>query len=173
MSDSHIHFNSQLLFDEMQRRGITCEVLHDTLVIEAKFGDHRELIDGAELSVMPSNYKIILDSKWNTKKLLERHDISTAKGYKIEGGDLEQCKLMLSELIFPVVMKPEFGTHGYEVRMNIESREEAQDVFIKLSREIKYQNIVIEEQFPGNEFRIMVTKNGFFSCLYRSFPEVI
>lgn len=70
-------------------------------------------------------------------------------------------------------MKPEFGTHGYEVRMNIETKEEALQVFQTLSREIHYRDIVIEEQFFGNEFRVSITQNGFFGVLYRSFPEVI
>lgn len=157
----------------MQARGISCKVITGTSIIEAKIWNHQEFIDGADLSLMPSNYKILFDSKWNTKRLLQENNISTAKWYRIEGWDIEIFKSTLKKLTFPLVMKPEFGTHGYEVRMNIESEEEAQEIFIQLSREIKYQNIIVEEQFPGNEFRIMVTRNNFFGCLHRPFPEVI
>lgn len=80
-----IHFNSQLLCSEMQKRGIVCTIVEGTSLIKASFAQHIEYIDGAELSLMPSNYKIILDSKWNTKMLLRAEGFSTPFGYKISG----------------------------------------------------------------------------------------
>lgn len=172
-STPSLHFNAQLLFQEMTFRGIHCEICEWTSLIKATFRNHKEYIDGAELSLMPSNYKIILDSKWNTKMLLTSEGFSTPRGYKISGWQIHELEKALEHIRFPIVMKPEFGTHGYEVRMNIENAREAKEIFQILSREIQYRDIIIEEQFFGNEFRITLTQNGFFGVLYRSFPEVI
>lgn len=173
MNPAWIHFNSQLIYNELIKRGISCQIISHTEIIKATLWDHIEYIEWTDLSIMPANYKLLLDSKWHSKKLLEHHKISIPKWYKIKEGNIADFKEKLWKLDFPLVMKPEFWSHGYEVRMNIEDEIEANEIFKNLSREIHHRSIVLEEQCPWNEFRIMVTKNWFFGCLYRWYPKVI
>lgn len=167
-----LHFNTQLLVDEMIQRWIMISQIEDTTVLKAQYKEHIEYIEGTDLSVMPSPYKLLFDSKWKTKKMLQDYGFAINKGYLFWWHDLDWALACTDSLEFPLVLKPEFWTHGYEVRMNIDSKDELSQVFVSLSEEINYQNLVLEEQFEWQEFRITVTKNWFFWAVYRYLPFV-
>jgi cyanophycin synthetase len=167
-----LHFNSQLLLSEMKKRGIQVKILPGSTLIEATHWNHAELIEWTDLSIMPSVYKLFFDSKRKTKILLKKHGFSISPWIFLEWNELNKALIGGEKLWFPLVLKPEFWTHGYAVRMNIDSTDELKSVLESLSEEISYWPLVLEKQFPWNEYRITVTKNWFFWAVYRYMPSV-
>jgi cyanophycin synthetase len=172
-SFSKLHFNAQLLVKELLSRGVVCSQIGDTPIIEATFWDHQELLDGTTNSLMPSVFQVIFDDKSKTKALLQNKGFQVANGKVFEWSNLSDAMNYAQQCTVPLVIKPSVGTHGYQVRMNIDNINEFEDIFYNLSREINYRDILIEEQFSGQEYRMTITRNGFFAVVHRTFPYVI
>ncbi len=171
---SQLHFNSLLLVQELEKRGIQVELILETKIIKATYNSHIEIIDDTDLSVMPASLRYILDDKWQTKQLLQSLNFPVIPGKKFHPKDRAKACKYAQKIGFPVVIKPVSGTHGYEVRMNIETPKEFIDEFSHLCMQIhNQQDILVEKQISGGEFRLTVTKNEFFAAVYRIPPSVI
>lgn len=173
MNDSTLHFNSQLLYQEMERRGIQLKIIPQTNLIHAQYEDHIEYIDDTDLSVMPSTFRHVLDDKWKTKKLLDGLGFSVIPGEHFNPEDIEKAFQYSKKIGFPVVIKPIHSTHGYSIRMNV-YEQEFKDIFETLGRENHFQQkLLVETQIPGSEFRLTVTNNCFFGAVWRVPPKVV
>lgn len=79
-------------------------------------------------------------------------------------------------LSFPLVMKPTNGTQGKNVFVNIDNENEIRKISInllKLYNNKKIQNIMVEEQVFGDNFRILVLNNKIIGIVKRVEPYVI
>jgi len=171
---SKIQFNSQLLIEEMVKRGISVTILPETDIIKAQFGSRIEYIDQTDTRLMPVTLRSILDDKWKTKGLLKNLGFPVIQGQAFKPLDIELAKNYAKELGFPVVIKPLICSHGHMVRMNIDDEDEFKAIFSQLSEEIYHQqNILVEEQIQASEFRLTATRNGFFAVVHRIPPSVI
>lgn len=169
-----LHFNTNLIVRELKRRKISVTRIPQTTLLEARYKGHVELIDDTDLSVMPAPLRYILDDKWKTKMLLRKMKLRVAPGMIFGPADIDTAISYAKRHGFPLVLKPRSSTHGYLVRMNIDSQKEFEMLFEKLCRETHCtQDILVEKQIAGNEFRLTVTKNGFNAAVFRPFPSVM
>lgn len=170
---SKLHFNWALLVKELISRGISVRLIDSTNVVEANYNWHIEIIDDTDLSIMPSTYRYILDDKWKTKMILNDKWFDIIEWKVFECIDLENATKYACTIWFPVVIKPRSWTHGYYVRMNIDSKSEFEEIFEKLSKETSWMDLLVEKQIEWNEYRLTITNNWFFAVVQRSFPSVV
>lgn len=90
--------------------------------------------------------------KEKTKELLSQAYIPVPKGLLVY--DTEELKKALSEVTFPVVIKPVDGNHGRGVTTNIKNIEQALSAF-QLAKTIS-EEVIIEEFILGYDFRFLV-----------------
>lgn len=165
----NLHSNQKILIYEMLKRGINVEVLDEDLeLIKASFNGHEELIYDRDSSVMPYNVSILAGDKGVTKRILANNGISVPIGETFNVTDTEYILESFKILNCPVVLKPVYGSHGYDVYTNINSESE---LLKSLEKIIKNRGsntkILIEEYFDAKEYRVFVTKNKDYAVLHR------
>lgn len=170
---SKLHFNSALLAKELMSRWVDLKLFPWTNTYEAKYKWHVEFVDDTDISLMPSVYRYILDDKWKTKQILNDKWFNVIKWNVFECTAIDAASEYAEKIWFPVVLKPRSWTHWYYVRMNIDSKDEFEEIFEKLSRETWWMDLLVETQVDWNEFRLTVTRNWFFAAAHRSFPYIV
>jgi len=107
-----------------------------------------------------------------TKKFLNDAIISTPKGVIMKKNDTEKMLSFFSQSNMPIVIKPSSGTHGNNVFMNIDSEEKLLFALDKLSKE-KCTMVILEEQIPGTEYRILATRDTLLAVANRKPANVV
>jgi len=165
----NLHTNQKILIYEMLKRGICVEVLDEKLeLIRASYEGHVELIYDRDSSIMPYHVSVLAGDKGMTKKLLLDKGISVPIGEVFSAFQVEQILKAFHIIDGPVVLKPVFGSHGYDVYMDLDSEE---DILSALEKMVQNRgrdvSILIEEYFPAKEHRVFVTKNRDYAVLHR------
>lgn len=165
----NLHSNQKILIYEMLKRGIKIEVLDESLeLIKASYNGHDELIYDRDSSIMPYNVSVLAGDKGITKKILSNSGISVPIGEVFTARDANYILKAFNILASPVVLKPVFGSHGYDVYTNLSSEDEVSVALDKIIRNRgKDTKILIEEYFAAKEYRVFVTKNKDFAVLHR------
>ncbi|MEI7580143.1 MAG: hypothetical protein WCJ58_09040 [bacterium] len=111
-----------------------------------------------------------------TRELLTQNGISVPKGYDIHpNDDLDYWKEIFESLKTPLVVKPNIGTQGKAIAVNIES-------FIDYATAVKnafaYSNdkenwVIVEEMLRMKEYRILVSQKKIIGVLNRVPANVI
>ena len=165
----NLHSNQKILIYEMLKRGIGVEVLDENLeLIKATYNDHEELIYDRDSSIMPYSLSILAGDKGITKKILMDNGISVPLGETFYLRDYDFILKAFDVLASPVVLKPVFGSHGYDVYINLKNKSEVENAIEKmiLTRG-ENTKVLIEEYFDAPEYRVFVTKNRDFAVLNR------
>ena len=118
-----------------------------------------------------TNYTCI--NKDITSSLLKNNNISVPNYYLWDASSTPSYNLQkINNLLhFPLVVKPTIGTQGYGIKTNIYNNE---DLFQHISHLLKdINNIIIEEQITGNDYRVTVFKGEIMGIVQRNNPTVI
>ena len=164
-----LHSNQKILIYEMLKRGINVEVLDKNLeLIKASYNGHDELIYDRDSSIMPYNVSILAGDKGITKHILHNNGVSVPIGEVFNAYDSNYILKAFKIFNCPVVLKPVFGSHGYDVYTNITTESELLKSIEKIIQN-RGQNtkVLIEEYFEAKEYRVFVTKNGDYAVLHR------
>lgn len=164
-----LHSNQKIFIYEMLKRGINVEIIDaEREIIKTSFNGHDELICDRDSSIMPYNVSILAGDKGFTKSNLMANGISVPIGVTFLANDFEYIKKAFKVLNCPVVIKPVFGSHGFDVYTNLKTEK---DVINAVNSIIAHRGdltkIIIEEYFEAQEFRVFVTKNGNYAVLLR------
>lgn len=164
----NLHTNQKIFIYEMLRRGINVQILDEEReIIKASYKGHDELICDRDSSIMPYNVSILAGDKGFTKKNLMMNGISVPIGEVFDAQNIEYIKQAFHVLNCPVVIKPVFGSHGFDVYTNLKTEEEVVEAVNKIIKNRGFTKIVIEEYFDAKEYRVFVTKNGDYAVLNR------
>lgn len=165
----NLHSNQKILIYEMLKRGISVEVLDESLeLIRASYDGHDELIYDRDSSIMPYNVSILAGDKGITKHILQNNGISVPMGEVFNITDSDYILKAFNVFECPVVLKPIFGSHGYDVYTNITSENDLLNAMDKITQSRGSQTkVLIEEYFNAEEYRVFVTKNGDYAVLHR------
>lgn len=164
-----LHSNQKIFIYEMLKRGINVEVI-DTKseLIKASYNGHDELICDRDSSIMPYNVSILAGDKSFTKRNLMMNGISVPIGEEFLAKDIDYIKKAFKVLNCPVVIKPVFGSHGFDVYTDLRTED---DVINAVNNIITHRGdltkIIIEEYFEAQEYRVFVTRNGDYAVLLR------
>lgn len=165
----NLHSNQKILIYEMLKRGISVEVLNEELeLIRTSYQGHEELIYDRDSSIMPYNVSILAGDKGITKNILFEAGISVPTG-AVFCADYESDIIKAFEILNrPVVLKPVFGSHGYDVYTDLRTKEEVVEALAKIIKSKgPHAKVLIEEYFKAKEYRVFVTRNRDYAVLLR------
>ena len=171
---NNLHSNQKIFIYEMLKRGISVEILDEKReIILASYKDHCEIFKDRDSSIMPYNVSVLAGDKGFTKKILMRNNISVPIGEVFSINNIEGIKEAFKVLDCPVVLKPTFGSHGFDVHTNIKSEKELLIAINEISKSRGLVNVLIEEYFKAKEYRLFITKHGDFAVLHRDPASII
>lgn len=164
-----LHSNQKIFIYEMLKRGINVQIIDaEREIIKTSYNGHDELICDRDSSIMPYNLSILAGDKGFTKRNLMMNGISVPIGETFLAKDVEYIKKAFKVLNCPVVIKPVFGSHGYDVYTDLRTEEE---VIKAINSIIMHRGdltkIIIEEYYNAPEYRVFVTKNKDYAVLHR------
>ncbi|MFH1637518.1 MAG: hypothetical protein ABIB71_03780 [Candidatus Woesearchaeota archaeon] len=160
---------------ELQRRDINVKVIDRGLeLLEAFYNRHKEFILDRDSSINPYPASVISGNKCLAKNLLKEAGISVVKGEQFYSDQLDDALIYSQEIGFPIVVKPNFGSHGDGVHMDLENLCQVKEAFDKVIKLIGTSRaFLVEEQFEGKEYRVFITENGDYAVLHRDPAHVI
>jgi len=154
-----VSISSRIMTEEAGKRGIECYQFDDKKTILMKKNGVQWYTRGARTSLQSSVGKTIADKKHLTKKILSYHGLPTAQYVHVHN-DSEIH--LLSQLHFPVVMKPLDGNGGEGVVVGIKDEASAQSLFTAAN-----EPMLFEELLTGLEYRVVCVNYKFVAATYR------
>jgi D-alanine-D-alanine ligase-like ATP-grasp enzyme len=144
---------TQIIIAEILRRGLPLEIIDaDNNLISVIYNKKEFIIYEGTISDANSLIAFwISNDKWMTRQFLKRKGISHVNGILLKHGYQTD---ELKKVDLPAVVKPVNTDHGIAVSTNIQTMEE-----LRLAVEIAFRHagkVIVEEYFPGMEFRFLV-----------------
>ena len=165
------------LVDEMQRRGIQCRQIPNTILVEARQGEAHYLFSEYVLPNIPQNYLKLIDNKKNFKALLKRMDIPYVLKSRCFLPEEQETAANYAEnkIGFPVICKPIFGVSMFLVFCGIQSKKEFnhlwQQHYLPLTQ--SRHEVMVEQYFENaSDNRFIGFKDGTKVVVKRMKPEV-
>ncbi|NQV12939.1 MAG: hypothetical protein HQ530_01415 [Parcubacteria group bacterium] len=171
-------FSAYLLACEADRRGIrTKKILEKGIFkqesyLELSYRNHQEIIIGQRISQTSVIAHIIQENKELTKYFLDQAGINTAQGEVFEIDNLEEILRFSRKVEFPIVAKPLSATHGQCVFIGIDSENKITEAVAQIKKE-GFEEVLLEEEFEGTEYRIFATRNKFLAATLRIPANVV
>ncbi|EKD93616.1 MAG: hypothetical protein ACD_28C00108G0009 [uncultured bacterium] len=170
-----LHTNQRLLVEELKKRGCETSILDDDIeLLEVTYGQHHEFLLDRFTSKVPHTLTAITRDKYMAKYLLRRAGLQVPEGKLFDGDQIDAGITFAQELGFPVVIKPNWGSHGDDVYSGIESEDELnyaiKQMFLTRGEATPF---FIEKYFEGKEYRIFITGKGDFAAVHRDPAHVI
>jgi len=165
----NLHSNQKILIYEMLKRGINVEIVNEQLeLIKASYKGHEELIYDRDSSIVPYSLSVLAGDKGLTKQLLFANGISVPTGAVFSANYQVDFIKAFEVLNCSVVLKPVFGSHGYDVYTNLKTKDDVIEALAKIIRSKgPTAKVLIEEYFEAQEYRVFVTKNRDYAVLLR------
>ncbi|MGL5633698.1 MAG: cyanophycin synthetase [Sarcina sp.] len=111
----------------------------------------------------------IASDKLLTKNILEANSLPVARGARVTN-TIELLK-EASDIGYPLVLKPQFGSKGAGVYVNINNEKELLRNFVDLKN--KTEDIIIEEFVDGRDYRVCVVDYKVVAVAHRTPPYVV
>ena len=155
---------TQMIIAEILRRNLPFEVIDEENNLIAVTCNGKEYVIH-EGTISDANSLIaywISNDKWMTKQFLKRAGISYAQGLLLRK---DYTPEMLGPVRFPMVVKPATTDHGIAVSANLQSPEE---LTTAIATAFDYApKVIVEEYFPGREYRFLVIDFQVRAIAYR------
>lgn len=117
----------------------------------------------------------IMNNKNKTTEFLKQNNIPVPKTIKFintkNNLDNLDNQLKISQLNYPLVVKPENGQQGKGVYLNHSSFEQLKETIV--SKLNKYKKLTIQEQVEGINYRILIVNHKIIYVLEKPYPYVI
>lgn len=170
-----LHSNQRLLVEELMQRGVIVELLDaQREIIKAVYQNHTEYLYDRDTSIVPYNLSVIVGNKGLTKKILIANQISVPLGETYDADDIPVLLCAFHILGEHVTLKPAFGSHGYDVYVDIKTEKELMAAVRGIQAHLgQHTEVVIEEHYEAKEYRIFITRNGDYAVLEREPASVI
>jgi carbamoylphosphate synthase large subunit len=145
-----LHTNQRLLVEELLKYDIKVTPIDISIeLIEAEYQGHKEYILDRFCSNVPYVQAQMTSDKILTKKLLQRNCIPTPRGEVFDADEKTKALLYAEKnLQFPIVIKPNWGSHGDYIILDIENQEKLNQKIDEFLHETGgSMPFIIEEQF--------------------------
>ncbi|MDQ3008684.1 MAG: hypothetical protein M3Q81_03735 [bacterium] len=163
--------STEMVIAVAESRGYTVAQIPDTGLFEITTPEKTIVYKPQILPSTNFSGYYLAANKNATKRVLERAKISVSPGFFIHrrSYNAQLVNDIFATLTCPLVVKPNDATQGRGVYMNIISLpqldEAVQEILTKASGEDS--GVVIEEQFDGNEYRVLATPEKILGIIYR------
>ena len=165
-----------LILEEAEKNNIKWKKIHCTNVFQLKYNNRTEYFHGQIPSATTEFAHYCCSNKRICKNILKQSGLSVSNGYQVEFDDKKTYRLSLfDDLKKPLVVKPVDDKQGNNVYLNIKTQEE----YINATKKIyefygqKKVEILVEEMFQGDEYRILATQKKILSVIKRLPANVI
>lgn len=170
-----LHTNQKVLLNALARHGAKFDVIDaERELVRVLYKNKETYLLDRFTEKVPYNWVVLTASKIFVKKLLLENDISVPLGDVFSGQTFDIVKPYVKELGYPVVLKPDWGSHGDNVFIRLQNYKQlnkAVNCFIETEGEDT--PFIVEEYFKGFEHRIFITQKGDFAVLKREPAHVI
>lgn len=144
--------STRALANEARRRGIPVERLDDHSLLQLGWGSRQARLRASVIGTTSLVASEAASDKALTKALLEGVGIPVARGGLV-GGE-EEAVRVARQLRKPVVLKPLQGNHGRGVSTDLRSDGQVRAAYVLAA--IHGRRVIVEEQLPGRDYRILV-----------------
>ncbi|MGM0622288.1 MAG: glutamate ligase [Bacteroidota bacterium] len=160
----HFEATTQIIIAEILRRKLPFEIIDaDNNLISVTYQNKAYIIHEGTISDANSLIAYwISNDKWMTRQFLRRKGIRHASGILLKRGYLPN---QLDAVQLPAVVKPVDTDHGIAVSTNLQSR---QEVIKAVENAFQFsKKVIVEEYFPGREYRFLVIDEKVRAIAYR------
>lgn len=143
---------------EAWRRGLNVEIYDPIFKVFSISDKNKKVIFNRSKSQLTSSLAVkITKDKQVTREYFIREGVPTPQGAFFEGYDKLKPALDYAQSIgFPIVIKPLDGSLGEGVFTNINSIDEARDIYLHLIEKLGHNKIIVEKFVKGDDYRIYV-----------------
>ena len=160
---------SRLLIEEALKRKIkVSKPIGNFRIFEYKGEKH--LVNAQETDQVGRPAVSLTHNKQICKEFLQLNGISVPEGKLFKKDEFKQALSYFRKVKKPVVTKPANSDYGTFVFLNVDSEKKFKQAFKKITK--KY-NLLIEEQFVGNELRLFVTEKGYVCANQRTPANIV
>ncbi len=155
---------TQIMIAEILRRKLPFEIIDpDNNLLSVRSHNKEFIIHEGTISDANSLIAYwISNDKWMTRQFLQRSGIRHARGILLKPGYPVD---LLNEIPLPAVVKPVDTDHGIAVSTNLQNREE---LLAAIDNAFRYaEKVIVEEYFPGKEYRFLVVDDQVRAVAYR------
>lgn len=170
-----LHTNQRLLVKELLARGAQVQAIdYDLELLEVVLGGVRRLLldrSTDRTAYLPS---VLASDKHQTKQMLRAGGIRVPNGECFPAQQFTEAMNYADTLGFPVVIKPNTGSHGdmvYSGLNNTDQMEAALHAFLHASG--GQSLLLVEQHVSGAEHRVFMTVKGDYAVLRRDPARVI
>ena len=123
---------------------------------------------------------MVLDAKWGlqtleitrnkdeTKKYLLKANVTVPQGKRFHSQTSDEEIIRYAEQAgFPVVLKPTDGYRGEGVFSNVSDAVSLKQFLVHVRRDLRYEDVIVEERIEGDDFRIFVLGDKVVAALKR------
>lgn len=161
--------STRALVEAARRRGIPVERLNGQSLIQLGWGANQRRL---RASVTGRTGLVAAESagdKAETKVLLERIGVPVARGVVVRAAD--EAVQAAKGLRAPLVIKPLDGNHGRGVTTGLLTEADLRRAFAEAVRHSR--RVIVEEQLPGRDHRILVVDGQVVAVAERAPPTVV
>lgn len=173
---SKLHTNQRLMVEALLKKGASVSLLdsYEELLLVEYQGEKEFLMDRFSSKVPYHVVKMAAD-KFFTKHLFIQNNISTPKGavftYQNQDKAFEYVK---QNLCFPLVLKPNWGSHGDHVKVDIQNQVELSLAIEEFKHDTHVNEaFILEQYYPWKEYRLFITSIGGFAVIHREWASII
>lgn len=153
-------------------RGIPFRRLTAGSLVQLGWGYRQRRIQAAEIDSTGAVAEAIAQDKNLTKHLLHAAGVPVPLGSPVSNAD--EAWAVASRIGLPVVCKPQNGSQGKGVTVNIETREQLDKAFDAATLAARGKGpVLVEKFFPGRDYRLLVVGNRLVAAARRDPPHVI
>ncbi len=153
-------------------RGIPFRRLTSGSLVQLGWGHRQRRIQAAEVDSTSAVAETIAQDKNLTKHLLHAAGVPVPAGAPVKTTD-EAWELAL-RIGLPVVCKPQNGSQGKGVTVNIQTREQLDQAFEAATVAARGKGpVLVEKFFPGSDYRLLVVGNRLVAAARRDPPQVV
>jgi cyanophycin synthetase len=160
---------TRVIMDAAEKRGIPCRRDGTDSRLQLGYGKNLRYVQAA----MTDNTNVIAvelaQDKEETKERLRRHGIPVPVGKLVRS--VEEAHEAAETLTKPIVVKPLTGHQGHGVSLEVSTPEEMEAAF-EAAREFS-STVLIEEMFPGRNYRVVVIGEKMVAASERLPPAVV
>lgn len=161
--------STKAIIEEAQKRDIPYTRLNNDSLVMLGQGCHQQLICSSATGLTSGLGIDLVTDKEYTKDLLAAAMIPVPKGIVVKSlAELEQA---ITELGFPLVIKPQFGNHGKGITTNVVTKEKAISGF-NIAQQVS-NTIIVEKFVTGSDYRLLVINSKLVAAAQRTPAMVV
>lgn len=169
-----LHTNQRLFVEELVKRGAKVQMIDEfDELMQVSYKDKIDYIVDRFSSQVPFHMTKISADKHLAKSFMNKAGIPTPQGQAFSGNDIQEA-IAYSKNLFPMVLKPNWGSHGDHIQVDLRNEQELETALWKFIATLgKNTAFILEKYHPWKEYRLFITKLGGFAVVHRQPASIV